>query len=122
MTPRIQLPIDRISPSATAEVNAFHRDRVDEVISLVSAHKVVVIGMRQNPVVKNARRLLKEQGVAYEYLEIGSYLSGWKPRLALKLWAGWPTFPMIFIQGVLIGGHKNLEQLVADGSLAKQLA
>jgi monothiol glutaredoxin len=121
MTARNQLPALRISPAAVAEVNAFHRDRVEEVERLVTAHKVVVVGMRMNPVVKSARRLLGEQGIAFEYLEIGSYFSGWKPRLALKLWAGWPTFPMIFCNGVLVGGHRNLKKLVDDGELSALL-
>jgi monothiol glutaredoxin len=117
MPVRNQLSADRIAPAAILEVNDFHRNQVDEAERLVSSHKVVVIGMRMNPVVKSARRLLGEQGVAFEYLEIGSYLVGWKLRLALKLWAGWPTFPMIFINGRLVGGHRNLKKLVDDGEL-----
>jgi monothiol glutaredoxin len=31
------------------------------------------------------------------YLEYGSYTKGWRRRLALKMWTGWPTFPMIFV-------------------------
>jgi monothiol glutaredoxin len=36
-------------------------------------------------------------------------MGGWKKRLAIKLWTGWPTFPQIFHKGVLIGGAKDLE-------------
>jgi glutaredoxin-related protein len=122
MNPRNQLAVEKIAPSAIAVVNDFHQAKVEEVKRLVESHKVVVIGMAMNPVVKSARRLLAEQDIPFEYLEIGSYLSLWKPRLALKLWAGWPTFPMIFIQGVLIGGHSDLKKLVADGTLSTLLA
>jgi monothiol glutaredoxin len=117
MTSRLQFPADKISPAAVAEVNAFHHNQVEEAEQLVSSHKVVVIGMGMNPVVKSARRLLEAEGVPFEYLEIGSYLTGWKPRLALKLWVSWPTFPMIFIQGTFIGGHSNLKQLAEAGEL-----
>ena len=79
-------------------------------------------GARGRSSPKKARRLLDEKGVAYEYLGIGSYLGEWKRRLALKLWTGWPTFPMIFVDGMLIGGFQDLEPLVASGELQKQLA
>src|SRR5438046_10541438 len=57
--------------------------------------------MRQNPFPKKARKLLDEAGLAYKYLEYGSYLGEWRRRLALKMWTGWPTFPMVFVKGVL---------------------
>nr|MBK7070290.1 glutaredoxin [Deltaproteobacteria bacterium] len=75
--------------------------------------------MAQNPVVKSARKLLDEEGVKFTYLEYGSYVSKWKERLAIKLWAGFPTFPMVFIDGVLIGGNRELVKLKADGKLKK---
>jgi len=49
-------------------------------------------------------------------------LSEWRRRLVLKMWTGWPTFPMIFIDGVLIGGFQDLAALVESGELKKQLA
>jgi monothiol glutaredoxin len=45
-------------------------------------------------------------------VEYGSYFSMWKPRLALKLWAGWPTYPMVFNKGILIGGNSDLERFL----------
>jgi glutaredoxin-related protein len=116
---RPTLPSEKIAPAVTESMNSFHRSVVDEVVRTVAAHPVVVVGMAQNPVVKKARRILSEEGVAYEYLEYGSYLSQWKPRLAIKLWAGFPTFPMVFIDGKLIGGAQELEALRADGKLKK---
>jgi glutaredoxin-related protein len=38
------------------------------------------------------------------------------------MWAGWPTFPMVFVKGVLVGGANDLKKLVASGELAKLLA
>jgi glutaredoxin-related protein len=40
---------------------------------------------------------------------------------ALKMWTGWPTFPMIFVRGVLIGGYDDLKQLQISGELATML-
>lgn len=119
MTTRPTLSPDKISPEADAVVAAFHPDIVAEVSAAVARDPVVVVGMAQNPVVKSARALLAAEGIAYTYLEYGSYLSQWKRRLALKLWAGFPTFPMVFIDGVLVGGHRELLAMKNAGTLKK---
>ena len=66
-------------------------------------------------------RLLHEAGLAHQYLEFGSYLSQWRRRNALKMWTGWPTFPMVFAKGVLIGGYDDLKRLVDSGELKRFL-
>jgi glutaredoxin-related protein len=106
------------APEADAAVAKFHRDIVEEVAAAVARDPWVVVGMAQNPVVKKARQFLDAEGIPYTYLEYGSYLSQWKRRLALKLWAGFPTFPMIFRDGVLLGGHSQLVALKAADKLA----
>ena len=78
--------------------------------------------MRQNAMPKKARRLLAAAGLAHKYLEYGSYLSEWRRRNALKMWTGWPTFPMVFVKGVLVGGADDLEKLLASGELKRLLA
>ena len=75
--------------------------------------------MRINPMPKKARRLLDAAGIAYHYLEYGSYFSLWRRRLALKMWTGWPTFPMVFVKGVLVGGADDLERLLGAGELQR---
>jgi glutaredoxin-related protein len=98
-----------------------HLDLVQEVQAAVAANDVVVVGMGINPVPKKARRLLDEQGIPYKYLEYGSYLSLWRRRNALKMWTGWPTFPMIFVKGIFIGGASDLRKLIVSGELAQRL-
>jgi len=78
--------------------------------------------MRQNPMPRRARKALDSKGIAYKYLEYGSYLNTWRRRNALKMWTGWPTFPMIFVKGVLVGGATDLERLIDSGELARLLA
>jgi len=119
MTTRPLIAPDKVSPEADAVVANFHRGIVDEVAAAVARDPVVVVGMAQNPVVKSARKLLDEEGVKFTYLEYGSYLSKWKERLAIKLWAGFPTFPMVFIDGALVGGNSELVKLKAAGKLKK---
>ncbi len=118
---RPQLVDSGYSEQAAAFIGEFHRDVVDEVARAVERDPVVVVGMAQNPVVRAARRTLDEAEIAYTYLEYGSYLSAWKPRLAIKMWSGWPTFPQIFVEGVLIGGNAELQAALGDGTLRERL-
>lgn len=119
MAERPVLAPEKVSDAVKAQVADFHRAVVDEVAAAVSRGGVVVVGMAQNPFVKKARQLLDREGVPYTYLEYGSYLSGWKQRLAIKLWAGFPTFPMVFVDGVLEGGHAELVKLRDQGKLKR---
>ena len=118
------LTLDRtkVAPAVREKVAAFHRDVVEEVIAAVAKDHIVVVGMAQNPMPKKARRLLDAAGVAYHYLEYGSYFNTWRRRNALKMWTGWPTFPMVFVKGVLIGGASDLQALLDSGALKKMLA
>ncbi len=113
-------------PAVTEHVaekqQSFHADVVEEVATAIAAHDVVVVGMSVNPHVKRARRALDEAGVAHHDLDYGGYHAMWKPRLALKMWAGWPTFPMVFVKGTLIGGANETAHMVESGELAKLLA
>src|SRR5882762_9820464 len=117
--PRKVLPESQIHPAVREKLASYRADFVREVEAVIAANRVVVIGMRQNPFPRKARKLLDANGIAYQYLGYGSYLSEWRPRLALKLWTGWPTFPMIFVQGALVGGFEDLAKLIANGELKK---
>jgi len=119
---RDTLPEAQIHPEIREKLASYRYEEVSEVKRLIAAHRVVVVGMSQNPFPKKARRLLDAKGIAYEYLGIGSYLGEYRRRLALKMWTGWPTFPMIFIDGTLIGGFEDLERIEAKGELAATLA
>jgi glutaredoxin-related protein len=95
---------------------------VREVQAAVAAHAVVVVGMAQNPYPRKARKILDAQSTPYHYLEYGSYLSQWRRRLALKMWSGWVTLPMVFVNGTLIGGASELQKLVDSGEFTALVA
>ena len=116
--PRPILPEDRIHPAIRDRIAANRADIVNDVEAAIARHAVVVVGMAGNPFCRRARRALRSAGVAFEYLEYGSYLSQWRRRNALKMWCGWPTFPMVFVGGVLVGGAQDVERLIAAGELA----
>ncbi len=111
-----------LHPAIRERVARNHADIVAEVQAAIAANRVVVVGMRQNPFPKKARRLLDAQGTPYAYLEYGSYFSQWRRRTALKMWTGWPTLPMVFIDGVLVGGFSDLERLVEKGEFTALVA
>lgn len=107
-----------IHPAIRDAIATRHADIVREVGKAVAQNDVVVVGMAQNPHVKRARRTLDRAGITYRYLEYGSYFSSWRRRNALKMWTGWPTFPMVFVRGALVGGASDVERLVRAGELA----
>lgn len=118
--PRPILDEASIHPAIRHTVASHHQDVVGEVIAAVAAHPVVVVGMKQNPFPRKARKALAAANIEFHYLEYGSYLNTWRKRTAIKMWSGWPTFPMIFVNGTLIGGASDLEKLLASGEF-KQL-
>ena len=120
--PRPILDESHIHPAIRDQVARHQQDIVKEVMAAVKAHDVGVIGMGMNPFPKKARKLLDDAGQPYHYLEYGNYFNTWRRRNALKLWTGWPTFPMVFVKGVLVGGAKELKALIDNGELGRLLA
>jgi monothiol glutaredoxin len=120
--PRRTLEEGRIHSSVRDKIASYGSALVGEVEAALAAHDVVVVGMQQNPFPRRARKLLDQRQIRHHYLEYGSYLSRWRERLSLKLWTGWPTFPMIFVRGVLIGGFEDLKRLLDAGELTALLA
>ena len=111
-----------ISEPALAAMETYHADLVRHVAETVRREPVVVIGMMHYPSVGKARKALDAAGIKHTYLEYGSYFNGWRPRLAIKLWSGWPTYPQVFVKGVLIGGGNETRTALADGTLQRRIA
>ncbi len=117
--PRSILAEAQIHPAVREKIANYRAEIVNEVQAAVAANEIVVVGMRQNPHPKKARKLLDTAGIPYRYLEYGSYLGEWHRRLALKMWTGWPTFPMVFVKGVLVGGADDLARLIEKGEVRR---
>jgi monothiol glutaredoxin len=114
---RVTLANDQLFPEAAKIIGAYHADVVKEVSTAVSSNKVVVVGMAHNPFVRKARKALNEAGIPFTYLQYGSYVSGWKKRLAIKLWSGWATYPQVFVEGKLVGGYNDLAHQLKLGKV-----
>jgi glutaredoxin-related protein len=99
---RAVLEESRIHGAIRERIARLHRDVIDEVEAAVRERAVVVVGKKANPFPRKARQLLYGLGVAHRYLEYGGYLSQWRRRNVLKMWTGWPTFPMVYVKGALV--------------------
>lgn len=119
--PRPILEEPRIHPAIRDKIATNRQSIVREVEAAVSANDVVVVGMALNPHPKKARKALEHAGVPFKYIEYGSYLSAWRERNALKMWTGWPTLPMVFVKGVLVGGATDVQKLIDSGALKAML-
>ncbi|MDN8615155.1 glutaredoxin domain-containing protein [Variovorax ginsengisoli] len=119
--PRPVLDEAHIHPAIRTRLAENRQAIVREVMAAIAASDIVVVGMAMNPFPRKARKLLDHAKLPHRYLQYGSYLSRWRDRNALKMWTGWPTFPMIFVKGVLIGGANDLQQLIGSGELKAML-
>lgn len=111
-----------LHPAIRQTVSEHFRETVKEVQAAVAQCRIVVVGMAGNPSVKKARKLLNDQNRDFQYLEYGSYFSQWRRRNSIKMWTGWPTFPMVFVDGVLVGGYRDLKALADSSELSRMLA
>ena len=108
---------DNIAVALRPKITAYQSEILGEVMRAVAQNRIVVVGMRYNNSVRKARNNLTKAGLNFVYLEYGSYLQGWYKRLTLKMWTGFSTFPMIFIDQTLIGGNSELEALLKKGEI-----
>jgi glutaredoxin-related protein len=119
--PRQVLEESRLHPAIREKVATLNADIVHNVQAAAASNPVLVVGMAQNPHCRGVRRALEAAGVAHHYLEYGSYFSLWRRRAALKMWTGWPTFPMVFVKGTLVGGQADVQRLIDSGELKRLL-
>jgi monothiol glutaredoxin len=116
------LPANQIHPAIRSKIADYQSPLLQAVQTAVAANDVVVVGMAMNPYPRRARKLLDAVQQPYAYLEYGSYIGQWYERSALKMWTGWPTFPMVFVKGMLIGGADDLKKLMDSGEFVKLLS
>jgi len=89
------------------------------------AKERVMLFMKGNPAMPQCGfsaavvSILKQEGVPF-----GSYniLADQEMREGLKEFAGWPTYPQLWVNGELVGGADIVRDLHQKGELAKVLA
>lgn len=120
--PRPILDERYIHPAIRSKVAEHQKAIVQEVIAAIRDNDVAVVGMGLNPFPKQARKALDMIGQPYKYLEYGNYFNTWRERNTLKMWTGWPTFPMVFVKGTLVGGASDLKAMIDSGEFKQILA
>ena len=59
--------------------------------------------------------LLQDEGFTFDSFDI---LSDQEVREGLKKFVSWPTFPMLFVDGELLGGLDIIVEMQANGELS----
>ncbi len=119
--PRTVLEEARLHTAIRDQVANGHADIVHNVQAASLSNPILVVGMAMNPFCHWARSALRRAGLAHHYLQYGSYVGQWRARNALKMWTGWPSFPMVFVNGTLVGGAAELKRLIGSGELKRLL-
>jgi glutaredoxin-related protein len=120
--PRLLLQESALHPAIRTRVASLHAELLQAAQAAVAQHPVVVFGMAGNPFVRRARKALDAAGIPHHDIDHGGYLSQWRARNALKMWTGWPTFPMVFVRGTLVGGAAELLALIDSGEIRDLIA
>jgi monothiol glutaredoxin len=96
------------------------RERIQDIIE----NEPVALFMKGTPQFvmcgnsDRALRALREAGAPVAAVDI---LADPAIRQELSSISGWPTIPQVFVKGELIGGADIVEELAADGELARVL-
>lgn len=109
------------APVAETDSNA---DPTDRVRSMVNSSEIFMLikGTPQQPMCgfsANTVALMESLGVPYRTFDV---LSDEGIRAAAKGFAGWPTFPQVYVKGEFIGGNDILMEMYNAGELQELLA
>ena len=96
----------RLHPAIRDRVANLNADMVHNVQAAATSNAVLVVGMAGNPFVRKAKKSLDDAGIAYHYLEFGSYFSEWRRRNALKMWDRLADLADGLRQGCAGGGRR----------------
>lgn len=81
--------------------------------------KIKVYSKNPCPYCVAAKNFLDDKGVAYEAIDLTGKMD---EMIKLKEQTGWSTFPIILINGKVIGGYTDLKTLDEEGKLDSMLA
>jgi monothiol glutaredoxin len=99
-------------------------DPVERVRTMVNSSEIFMLikGTPQQPLCgfsANTVALMESLGVPYRTFDV---LSDETIRAAAKGFAGWPTFPQVYVRGEFIGGNDILMEMHNAGELQELVA
>jgi monothiol glutaredoxin len=117
-------PEVRESRGRAVEADAPAADPMEKVRALVGSDDVFMLikGTPQRPQCgfsANTVAVMDSLGVAYRTFDV---LSDEGVREAAKTFAGWPTFPQVYVRGEFIGGNDIVTEMHASGELQEMVA
>jgi monothiol glutaredoxin len=96
-------------------------DELRKRIADTIARGHVMLFMKGNPAMPQCGfsaavvSMLKQTGVAFDSYNI---LADQELREGLKEYSSWPTYPQLYVEGKLLGGHDIVRDLHQKGELA----
>lgn len=103
-------------------VHVFNKQYTELLTNLanqIETDTVVVIDISNGAYIEKIDSIFRMKGLEISYVEVGTPFTKIQERDAIKAWSGWHTFPQIFVNGYLIGGHEELRKAFDDGTLDK---
>jgi Grx4 family monothiol glutaredoxin len=100
------------------------KDTLHERLSKLVKSSEVMLFMKGHPTAprcgfsRQAVELLIEAGINFGSFDI---LSDEAVRQGLKQYADWPTYPMLFVRGELVGGLDIMKEMKEEGNIAGQI-
>ncbi|AFZ79064.1 glutaredoxin domain containing protein [Theileria equi strain WA] len=96
---------------------------LDKIKRLISDNPVIVFikGTKDDPFCRFSRavvNMLNKSGIKFEGYNI---FEDPELREELKVYSNWPTYPQLYVNGTLIGGHDIIEELYESGSLRDEI-
>ncbi len=107
--------------SVDAEGVAAARERVDRMVRSAEVF-LFIKGTPARPMCgfsANTVAIMDAVGVPYRTFDV---LSDDAVRAAAKEYAGWPTFPQLYVRGEFVGGNDILSEMYTTGELGELLA
>ncbi|EDO06686.1 Glutaredoxin family protein [Babesia bovis T2Bo] len=91
----------------------------ERIKRLISTHRILLFmkGEKSDPFCRYSKavvNMLNESGVEYDTYNI---FEDPELREELKVYSNWPTYPQLYVNGSLIGGHDIIKELYEQNSL-----
>ncbi|SJK86421.1 glutaredoxin-like protein, putative [Babesia microti strain RI] len=95
----------------------------DKLEQLLTDNKIIIFmkGTKANPFCKFSRRVVDIMNSLQVEYETFNILDDEIMRIYLKAYSNWPTYPQLYFNGELIGGHDIIVELYDSGELTNLL-
>jgi len=100
------------------------KELLDQIDAVVKSHPIVLF-MKGTPSFprcgfsQRVAAILQSYGVPFQAVDV---LMDPELREAVKIYSDWPTYPQLYLNGELIGGHDIVVEMHESGELAELLA